>query len=241
MYPNWINSSLINTSLLGEQYLKIGFSQNGEDEIVRQFFWNDILSNNRKKYLDIGCYHETLYSNTKLLNLAGWSGIAIDANPDTKEPWVTNRKTDTFLNLGIKSSQCDQQQQILKFFRFEDGAINTFDKNLAKSWASKGFGFKDIIDIECKRLPEVAKIILSIHPNFSPAFLNIDIEQVDFLNDLPEFFKYMSNPSLVCIEWVSQGFGIHNYKESKEYQILTSCGYTITHILGGNIFATNLT
>lgn len=238
MYPNWINSPLIDKSILMEKFLKIGFSQNGEDEIIREFFWNDILSNNKKTYLDIGCYNETLYSNTKLLSLAGWNGIAIDANPDVEKQWITTRKEDTFLNLGIKSSQYDQQLQTLKLYRFTDGAINTFDKKLAKSWIYTGFGFKDAIDIECKRLPEVGDIILLTHPDFSPAFLNIDIEQVDFLDDLPEFLRLMSNPSLVCIEWVSQGFGIHNFKESKEFKVLSNCGYKIQNIVGGNIFAT---
>ena len=237
MYPNWLNSSLFNDSIFREKFLKIGFSQNGEDEIIREFFWKDILSNNKKNYLDIGCYHESLYSNTKLLSLAGWNGIAIDANPDMRGHWITSRKTDAFFNLGIISSENSQLPQTLKFYRFTDGAINTFDKALAKSWISKGFVFKDTIDVECKRLPEIANLILSNYPKFSPAFVNIDIEQVDFLNDLPVFLKSMKNPSLVCIEWVSQGFGIHNYKESKEFQILNSCGYTIKDIHGPNLFA----
>lgn len=238
MYPNWINSSIINNSILNEKFLKIGFSQNGEDEIIRDFFWNEILSNVKLKYLDIGCYHETLYSNTKLLKLAGWNGIAIDANPDLEKSWKSNRKTDTFFNLGIKSSDQDEKPQNLKFFRFEDGAINTFNKELAKSWVNKGFKFRDAIDIECKQLPEIGNLILSTQPDFSPAFLNIDIEQVDYLNDLPEFLKLMNNPALVCIEWISQGFGIHNYKKSKEFNVLSRCGYRISNIVGGNLFAT---
>ena len=238
MYPNWINSSAINNSILDEKFLKIGFSQNGEDEIIREFFWDEILSNVKLKYLDIGCYHETLYSNTKLLNLAGWDGVAIDANPDIEKLWIPKRKTDTFLNLGIKSSKTVQKPQSLKFFRFDDGAINTFDKELAKSWVAKGYNLRDTLDIECKRLPEIAKLIHSIHPDFSPAFLNIDIEQVDYLSDLPEFLKSMNNPRLICIEWISQGFGIHNFKESREFNILSSCNYRISNIIGGNLFAT---
>ena len=53
-------------------------------------------------------------------------------------------------------------------------------------------------------------------PSFSPAFLNIDIEQVDYLNDLGGFLNSMGNPSLICIEWISQGFGISNYKKNQE-------------------------
>ena len=225
MYPNWINASLFNKTILNEKFLKVGFSQAGEDEVIRDFFWKDILLNKKRTYLDIGCFHDTLYSNTKLLNLAGWRGIAIDANPDAQERWTQNRTQDTFLNLGIKSSGGFQQQKTLNFFRFNSGEINTFEKKAAKAWIDKGFELRDIIDVECKDLQEIAKIILSIHPNFSPAFLNIDIEQVDYLDDLPRFLALMSNPDLVCIEWIYKGFDINNFKESKEFQILNSCNY----------------
>ena len=237
MYPNWINSSLVSKSIFDEKFVKIGFSQNGEDEIIRDFFWNDILSNNKQNYLDIGCYNETFYSNTKLLNLAGWNGIAIDANPDAEGQWTTNRSKDTFLNLGVKSSECDPKKQTFKFYRFKDNAINTFDKSRAKLLASKGAPFRDIIDVRCKRLTEIAELILSIRPGFSPSFLNIDVERVDFLSDLADFLNSMSNPSLVCIEWISEGFGIDNYKESREFKILNNCNYKIINILGGNLFA----
>ena len=82
MFPNWLQSSLPREAL-NEKYLKISFSQNGEDDFIRSHFWNDILAGHKGTYLDIGCYHETLYSNTKLLNLIGWRGLAVDANPNS--------------------------------------------------------------------------------------------------------------------------------------------------------------
>ena len=85
--------------------------------------------------------------------------IAIDANPDIEEQWKANRKNDTFINLGVNSSENSQELQTLKFYRFNDGAINTFDKKLAKAWATKGFHFRDIIDVKCRRLPEIADLI----------------------------------------------------------------------------------
>ena len=81
MFPNWLQSS-IPREALDQKYLKIGFSQNGEDDFIRAHFWNDILAGYKGTYLDVGCYHETLYSNTKLLSLSGWHGLAVDANPD---------------------------------------------------------------------------------------------------------------------------------------------------------------
>ena len=99
--------------------------------------------------------------------------------------WINNRKNDSFYNLAITASNCGQSPKSLKFYRFDDGAINTLDKNLAKEWIAKGLNFKDAIEVPCRDLKEIGKLILSIEPGFSPAFLNIDIEQVDYLNDLP--------------------------------------------------------
>jgi len=37
MYPNWLQGSLPR-DILNEKFLKISFSQNGEDDFVRSFF-----------------------------------------------------------------------------------------------------------------------------------------------------------------------------------------------------------
>ena len=236
MYPNWINSTLLKEFRLNEKYLKIGFSQNGEDEVIRSFFWDDILNNIKRTDLDIGCFHESL-TPTQTLNLAGWNGIAVDANPEMEKQWTNRRQNDSFYNFAIKPSNYDEENQSLKFYRFETGAINTLSKSIAKEWISRGYNLKDIIYVESKSIIEIGKLIISNNPSFRPAFLNIDIEQVDYLDDLPEFLKTMNNPTLLCIEWVSQGFGIGNYKESKEFEVLSDCGYQISNIVGGNLFA----
>ena len=57
------------------------------------------------------------------------------------------QKKDTFLNLGIKSSKGASESETLKFFRFKDGAVNTFDKELAKTWTTKGFELHDVITL----------------------------------------------------------------------------------------------
>ena len=91
MYPNWLQSN-IPRSVLGEKCLKISFSQNGEDDFIRGHFWNEILSGYKGTYLDIGCFSETLFSNTKLLSLMGWAGLAVDANPALEKQWLNARK-----------------------------------------------------------------------------------------------------------------------------------------------------
>src|SRR5256885_155804 len=60
--------------VLGRQ---IAYAHWGEDLVV-----SFLLDNKRDGfYVDVGCYHPTLFSNTKLLFDAGWRGINIDPNP----------------------------------------------------------------------------------------------------------------------------------------------------------------
>lgn len=240
MYPNWLNQNIPN-HILENKFLKIGFSQNGEDDFIRGYFWEKILRNEQLSYLDIGCFHDSLYSNTKLLSLAGWKGIAIDANPELKDIWESNRPLDTFLNYGITSNQShslvSKNERKLNFYRFKDGAINTFSKTLATDWVQKGFELRDIVQITCIDLTKLGEIINTLMPNFYPNFLSIDIEQVNYLSELREFISLMRRPELLCLEWINQGYNLNNYKESQEYKVLNECGYDILTLLGGNIFA----
>ena len=202
-------------------------------------FWDDILKGITGEYLDIGCYDETLYSNTKLVSLAGWKGIAVDANPDVKTKWLTNRPLDIFYNLAVAdsiSNQADQDSH-LKFYRFQDGAVNTIQKTVAKGWIERGFPFKDVIKVKSLTLEEIAYRIKEDNPSFTPRLVNIDIEQANYLPCLQNFISAMRHPQLLCIEWVNSGFGINNFKESDEVKILESCSYEVVQLIGGNIFA----
>ena len=53
------------------------YSQWGEDLEIIKFFSNKKTGT----YLDIGCFHPFLLSNTYLLYKKGWTGINIDMNP----------------------------------------------------------------------------------------------------------------------------------------------------------------
>ena len=52
------------------------YSQWGEDLFIQKYFKDKI----KGFYLDIGCFHPIMYSNTFLLFNKGWSGINIDLN-----------------------------------------------------------------------------------------------------------------------------------------------------------------
>jgi len=237
MYPNWLQKPIIDQGVFSNKFLKIGFSQNGEDDFVRSFFWERILARDFGVYVDIGSFHESLYSNTKLLHLVGWSGVAVDANPDASNEWLSQRPHDKFLNYAIRNSSQDIKS--IDLYRFQDGAINTIDEVVAQQWQQKGFRLIDKINVPALSISQLAFEVAQkcVQP---PDFVNIDIEFVDYLDDLPEFLSILHYPSLLCLEWITPQMSFSNYKVSRESLILSSSGYQIIGFIAGNIFAKNI-
>jgi len=238
MYPNWLQSRIISSDVLKNKFLKISFSQDGEDDFIRSFFWDQILSGYKGTYVDIGCYDESLYSNTKLLSLLGWSGVAVDANPDTIRTWTQKRPDDIFINTAIKAS--NESDSSVSLFRFKDGALNTINIKTAKSLIHRGMPFTDKVIIQAMSLKELSLKIKQQYTK-NPDFVNIDIEFVDYLDELPEFLQILGRPKLICLEMVSTNITIGNFKLSREYSVLTEANYKVIGIVGKNFFVTSET
>lgn len=232
MFPNWLQSNL-NREVLQEKYLKISFSQNGEDDYIRSHFWSDILGGHQGTYLDIGCFSETLYSNTKLLSLIGWRGVAVDANPDLERPWLQARPFDHFLNRCIAPS--GSQKEVLEFFRFEDGAMSTANPGRAQQLINEGWGLKDRVEVPAMTLGELAEYTKRMGYERVDV-ISIDLELVDFLDELPDLLQTLE-PRLLCLECVTQGVNLKTLFSCRETHQLETAGYEPVSLIGGNIFA----
>ena len=83
------------------------YSQWGEDYHIFKFFENKTSG----IYLDIGCFHPYMYSNTCLLFNNGWKGINIDINPTSIDLFKIARPNDVNLCTTI-----DEKKLSLNFF-----------------------------------------------------------------------------------------------------------------------------
>ena len=236
MFPNWLQSNLPR-EVLDEKYLKISFSQNGEDDFIRSYFWSDLLAGYKGTYLDIGCFSESLYSNTKLLSLMGWKGIAVDANPELESPWLHQRPQDSFLNRCIAPSGSSLVN--LEFFRFQDGAMSTANPKRAQQLIAEGWQLLDRALIPAINLQGVAAHAIGLGLN-KPDVVSIDLEMVDFLDDLPDFLAQLQ-PRLLCMECVSEGVTLRTLFSSREADRLMQADFEPVGLIGGNIFASPLT
>ena len=57
--------------IISDPFLAISYSQFGEDTLIAEFLSANTLVNRPKFYVDIGAYHPSRFSNTKLLRFLG--------------------------------------------------------------------------------------------------------------------------------------------------------------------------
>lgn len=145
------------------------YSQWGEDLFIDNFFKNK----NNGIYLDIGCFHPYMYSNTCLLHKRGWSGVNVDINQTSIDLFNIIRPNDTNICAAVSKEKKD-----LKVY-FDDpfSPINTVDKKFYENLEKSFFKNKKIFTIQSKTIQEIfdiGKIKGEID------FVNIDAEGLDF-------------------------------------------------------------
>jgi len=189
------------------------YSQEGEDMILRRIF------NDKKSgfFVDVGAFHPSRFSNTYYFYKQGWRGINIDAMPDSMDKFNKQRSRDINVEVPIAS-----KKQTLKYFAFNEPALNTFSGELAKERDGKD-GYKVLFekDIETYTLAEVLdkympKDVKEID------FFSIDVESLDYdvliSND---WNKY--KPKIILIEDLK--FDISNLSKSDIVTFLAEKDY----------------
>ena len=165
------------------------YSQWGEDLIIKDFF------KEKKKgfYIDIGCFHPIMYSNTCLLFNNGWSGINIDVNPTSIDLFNIIRPNDYNFCAAV-SSKVEEKNL---YMDHDFSPVNTIQKSFYES-TDKNIAFKNLVKkkIMTNKFDDIVRNLTNL-PKVD--FLNIDCEDYDYYVlssiDLKNY-----RPKLICIE-----------------------------------------
>jgi FkbM family methyltransferase len=198
---------------------KKSYSQAGEDTVLSSFF------EHQKKYkgfyVDVGAHHPIRFSNTNHFYRKGWRGINIDSTPGSMRAFNWLRKRDINLEIGIGSAS-----GALKFYCFNEPALNTFDENLAKERSTGTYFVKRTVDIQVEPLCKILEKYLPANQKID--FLTIDVEGLDLVvlqsNDWARY-----RPSYILVE--DTNFILEKSEESSIYNFLSQLGYKIVAIL----------
>ena len=197
------------------------YSQWGEDLFIEDYFKNK----NKGTYLDIGCFHPFMYSNTCLLHKKGWSGVNIDINQTSIDLFNIVRPNDTNICAAISG----KKKEFKVYLDDPFSPVNTIDKKFYESLKKSFFKNKKILTVHSKTIQEVLDIgkIKSVID-----FINIDAEGLDFeILQLIDFNRY--KVKLVSVEThnvdgsESEYFdSIKKFLEKKNYSIFKRVGPT---------------
>ncbi|MBC2696376.1 MAG: FkbM family methyltransferase [Desulfobacteraceae bacterium] len=169
-------------------------------------------------YVDVGAHHPKRFSNTFFFYKKGWKGINIDAMPNSMDLFNKIRPRDTNLEIPISD-----KKQKLKYYMFNEPALNGFSKELAEKRDGKN-NYKIISekDMETSTLEEIFGKHLPRDQEID--FLSVDVEGLDFQvlksNNWRRF-----RPKFVLVEIL--GSSIKEIANSKEYKYLYGFEYEI--------------
>lgn len=192
---------------------RLSYSQEGEDLVLARILAE--MSVGKGFFVDIGAHHPTRFSNTYYFYRRGWHGINVDALPGTKKLFQRMRPRDITIECGVGS-----QEGVLKYFAFNEPALNTFSESEAKR---KNFAPYRIV--ETLQIPVVTlQRILEDHlpDNTSIDFMTIDAEGFDHEVIVSNDWKKY-RPRVVLVELLNTG--IQNLEAHPTAQILYRHNY----------------
>ena len=151
-------------------FINVSFSQEGEDLILARLFENKYNG----FYVDVGAHHPYRLSNTYKFYSMGWNGINIDALPGSMKPFNELRPRD----INIEAAILRDSSVPVKYYVFDEPAINTFDESLAKKWVEEStFRLIQTMELVPQRLSDILDKHLPVDQEID--FLTVDVEGMD--------------------------------------------------------------
>lgn len=191
------------------------WSQEGEDQILRRIFEGKSIG----FYVDVGAHHPKRFSNTYFFYKLGWSGINIDAMPDSMREFKKNRPRDINIEIGVGSNIGE-----MNYYIFNEPALNSFSRLISEERNVGNNPYK-IIDKKIVKVESLENILnLYLPKNQKIDFLSIDVEGMDLeILKSNNWEKY--RPEYVLVEIL--GSSLHEIEHRNISRFLIEHGYSI--------------
>lgn len=164
------------------------YSQNDEEKYITEYF----NGHPPGKFIDIGAFHVTMFSNTRKLYELGWGGVLVEPSPTNYKAIADHYAGDsriTVLNYAIGSANGE-----IDFYESAGDAVSTSDEGHMTKWGNAGVKFNKIRVIQMN-----VEDFMNEHCK-GVDFLSVDTESTNMalFRQIPEFvFKQIK---MFCIE-----------------------------------------
>lgn len=179
------------------------FSQNNEQDYILEYF-NDL---NNGKYLEIGSFHPTKFSNTRALFEKGWSGVLVEPSPNCMKS-LENAYLDE-PRIKLVQAAITDTDGMITFYEASSDAIGSTDVAHKQKW-EKGNGVQ-YNEITVKAI-SMASFLKEHGENVD--FINIDVEGTNWqlFNLIPDWF--FNSIKMICIEHDGKNIEMENKLKS---------------------------
>lgn len=195
------------------EYAK-SYSQEGEDMILKAIY--EQRKNYKGFFVDVGAHHPVRFSNTRYFYKRGWRGINIEPTPTAIRGFRMLRSRDINLNIGVGPTKGE-----LKFYCFNEPALNSFSKEVSERIDKKQSKYKIIKELNIQVLPLSEVFDTYLPENTKIDFMTIDVEGLDYQVLLSNNWdKY--KPDILLVE---ENVNVDNINDSPIYNFLKEKGY----------------
>jgi FkbM family methyltransferase len=199
------------------------YSQVGED-IAIKYILEDLLGIRKGVYVDVGCNHPIIISNSFKLYVHQWKGISIDLNRDLIQLHKIERKIDVQVHAAVS----DEEKEVT-VYEFDDHAVNTIVED---SFFSSKKSYNPKSEFSKIRTKTLNRILLENNISKFDLLL-IDVEGHD-LNVLKSIDLRKFRPKLIVVEVF-----IHDLSKINDHELvryMQSQGYIMYGYLITNAF-----
>ncbi len=172
------------------------YSQNNEEQYILNHFYNGTDPKNGR-FLEIGGYHPTVFSNTRALVERGWRGVVCEPSPSCFKSFVTEYGENP--EMVLLEYAIGKEDGKTLFFDSNGDAVSTTVVEHRDKWAHNGR--VNFSQIEVKTM---AMETLLNNYGKDIDFVNIDVESnnIELFNLIPDWF--WQRVKLLCIEHDNQ-------------------------------------
>jgi FkbM family methyltransferase len=216
-FSRWLLSE--SARKLFNPFATTSYAQSAEDLMII-----GLLGRRTGFYVDVGCHHPVRLSNTYLLYLQGWHGLAIDANAAFGLLFAELRPKDTFIHAALSDTEQDAE-----FTVYADPALSSLSGTPLFD-SPKQYAVTRIVKMRTQLLNTILRSH-AVPRKFD--LLTIDVEGQDkevlASLDLSEF-----QPELIVIE--AHGADLLSIAQHAITRRLLPFGYTLVAFHGPNLF-----
>lgn len=202
-----------------KKYRKRAYGQQGEDLVLKRILsWIVKLPKEYEGfYMDLGAYHPSKHSVTRLLHDRGWWGVNVDMNQKSVDLFTRKRPND----ISVRAAVGNKEGSITGYFQDRSiSLINSCDPSEIERIERKGKPVRE----EVVPLMTATSILENYAPSVSKIdFLNVDVQRMELeaLEGL-NFERY--KPSVVAVEIYEKS--IDHALKSDVANLMRSLGYS---------------